>query len=62
MKKSDNPWNKNEKYNKNNETYGKNPRNGRLPNIEFGAMSRQGLENILSCPFSYFWALSKAQK
>ena len=22
-------------------------------------MSRQGLENILSCPFSYFWALSK---
>ena len=25
----------------------------------FGAMSRQGLENILSCPFSYFWALSK---
>ena len=37
----------------------KNPRNGRLPNIEFGAMSRQGLENILSCPFSYFWALSK---
>ena len=40
----------------------KNPRNGRLPNIEFGAMSRQGLENILSCPFSYFWALSKAQK
>jgi len=32
----------------------KNPRNGSLPNIEFGAMSRQGLENIIFCPFSNF--------
>jgi hypothetical protein len=30
------------------------PRNGRLPSIQFGAMSRQELENILFCPFSYF--------
>ena len=30
------------------------PRNGMLPNIQFGAMSRQGLENILSGRFRIF--------
>ena len=51
-----------EKYNINNETYGQKSTQWKASKYKFGAMSCQGLENFLSCPFSYFWALSKLKK
>ena len=48
MKNNEKKWQpiKNEKYNKNN--YGKKSRNGRLPNIEFGAMSQYSILSVFN--------------
>jgi hypothetical protein len=54
MKNNEKPMKKYEQYNNNDETYGKKSTQWKASKYIIGAMSLQGLENILSCPFSYF--------